>query len=406
MAFFLDHFVDAGHLSFFEGTAPDNFLRKPMLACAMAALANRAQDERGREEARRYYVDAITVTNAALRNANAIKDDNTIMAVILLGCFERLNWDNDDAMQSWQQHVRGATEVLQMRGQAQLRTPRGAGIFREVRANSILNALILEVEVPDFIVQWSRELGQNPLHTLSDQLAICATRLASLKSAFQMGSSTDEQLYGLAVDLEGDLLGWSKDALADGSDYIFNSVPNLDSPRAFGGIRHDYAVPQTCRQWNLWRTLCIILARVQEAIYRRSWPTLTHAPPSAQYYRSIRDRMSNNICVAAAYVLGDESMAESARGSIPAGYSLVQPLCLAGTCFVESLVEPSVSSDGSRIILVDQPLHLDPRNQISVRLAAVIARLEMIDRLGIRWAGSVASFLKGGHRVCYDLARS
>lgn len=51
-------------------------------------MANREDDERGRELARQYYVKAITATNAALRHTRRVKEDNTLVTVCLLSMFE------------------------------------------------------------------------------------------------------------------------------------------------------------------------------------------------------------------------------------------------------------------------------------------------------------------------------
>lgn len=68
--------------------SPDDFLMKPIMACALGAMANRDNDARGKELARRYYVEAITATNTALRHPRKVKEDNTIVAVSLLSVFE------------------------------------------------------------------------------------------------------------------------------------------------------------------------------------------------------------------------------------------------------------------------------------------------------------------------------
>lgn len=86
--FFFDQFVTSGHLSFLQGISPDEFLLKPILACAMVAMANRNNDDAGRETARQYYVEAITATNAALRHPRRVKEDNTLVSVCLLSMFE------------------------------------------------------------------------------------------------------------------------------------------------------------------------------------------------------------------------------------------------------------------------------------------------------------------------------
>lgn len=71
-----------------DGISPDEFLLKPIMACALGAMANRENDARGKEIARRYYIDALTATNAALRHPRKVKEDNTIVAVSLLSVFE------------------------------------------------------------------------------------------------------------------------------------------------------------------------------------------------------------------------------------------------------------------------------------------------------------------------------
>ncbi|TKA83380.1 hypothetical protein B0A55_01013 [Friedmanniomyces simplex] len=393
-------------MSFPEGVVPDEFLLKPIVACGLAAIANRENDPDGREVARRYYIEAIAATNTTLRHPRRVKEDNTLIAVALLGCFERLNWESNSSMLSWKHHVEGATQLLRLRGRGQLRTTGGMRIFRDIRANITLKALLAETKVPDFVVQWSAALEYDPLQTPSDQLSMIAARIASMKSAFRTGDLTDQQLNELATTLESDLLRWSVGALGPRSVYSFRSIIDPDSPQFLNGVRHEYSLPQAHRDWNIWRCLKIILSRTQEAIVRRSWPTLAQAPPSPQYYRTIRDHMTTDICVAAACALGNESIADSSKGSIANGYLLIFPLFLAGTCLLEQLAEPSVSPGGSRIILLDEPLHTDPSTEASVQLAGVIERIDYINGLGIQWAASVSKILRGECRVCYDLGRS
>ena len=86
--FFFSQFVTPSHLSFLEGIIPDDFLTKPIVACALAAIANREDDTTRRELARRYYVEALTATNAAIRHSQKVKEDNTLVSVYLLSIFE------------------------------------------------------------------------------------------------------------------------------------------------------------------------------------------------------------------------------------------------------------------------------------------------------------------------------
>ena len=87
--FFFNHFVTTNHLPSLEGINPDAFLLKPIMACALAAMSNKnKKDSQARQLARRHYVDAIAATNIALKCSRRVKEDNTLIAVFLLGVFE------------------------------------------------------------------------------------------------------------------------------------------------------------------------------------------------------------------------------------------------------------------------------------------------------------------------------
>lgn len=267
-----------------------------------------------------------------------------------------------------------------------------------------------ESEVPDFIVQWTQALEFDPLYTPGDILAVLAARVASIKAAFASGSQTDEELAGVAEPLENDLLSWSENTLAAGSVCSFHDVRDLDSPHSWNGNRHEYGIPQAHRYWNKWRCLRILLSRVQETLWRRSWPTLagsTQRIPDSEHYRSLRNRMAADICIAVAYAFGNNPSAEPQRGSVSAGCALVMPLCVAGTCMLEQLADPVTSPGGSRLILVDRPMHTDLFNRTSTQLGWVIERMDYIaGKVGVAWAVALNRFLTGEAKVYFDTGRS
>lgn len=90
--FFFDHFVTPHHLPFLLDVTPDEFLLKPIMACALAAMANRSRDQTMRERSRQFYVNALTATNAAIRHPRRIREDDTLIAVCLLSCYEVSGW--------------------------------------------------------------------------------------------------------------------------------------------------------------------------------------------------------------------------------------------------------------------------------------------------------------------------
>lgn len=111
--------------------------------------------------------------------------------------------------------------------------------------------------------------------------------------------------------------------------------------------------------------------------------------------------------MAAAHDLGNDKSIQPQKGSVASGLMLTMSLLLAGTCLIEQLSETTVSPGGRRLIRVDQPLHLDPFNQTSTQLAWIIGRIDYIaEKVGVRWAGTVSSFLKGEAEVWFDVSRS
>ena len=355
-------------------------------------------------------MDAISATNTALRHPRRVKEDNTLISVLLLGFFERLTWEGLSSVQSWKHHIQGSAQVLQLRGRDQIRTRSGAALFREHRGHIVTNALWTETDVPEYVVQWTQALGFDPMQTPGDQLVVLAARVALLRKRFKTNESTDELLAEEGTRLEEDLLGWSENTLAAGSVCSFYNIRDPDSPHSWNGTRHEYGIPQAHRSWNMWRVLRILLSRTLEAIWRRSWPVLVQPSqpiPDSEHYKQIRSRMTADICVAAAYAFGSDNSVEPPKGSISSGYLLVLPLAVAGTCLLEILAEPAISPGGTRLILLNEPRHIDPFNQTSTQLAWLIDRTDYIsDRIGIQWATAMSKFLKGGYHLYYDLGRS
>lgn len=261
--------------------------------------------------------------------------------------------------------------------------------------------------MPDFLVRWTQALEYDPMHTPGDQLTVLAVRAAAIRSAFRTGSKADLELATLASTLEQDLLGWSETTITTGSMCSFHFTKDWGSSHTWNGTRHEYRIPQAHQYWNLWRSLRILLSRLQEAVWRRSWPTLTPTPPRPEHFKAIRHRMVADICAATAYALGNDNTVEPPRGSIASAYMIILPLYLAGTCLLEELVVAEFSPGGSRVIMVDQSLHLDPVNQYSTQLAWLIQRVDYTaDKIGIGWAAPIGKFLRGQCKIFYDLGRS
>lgn len=210
--------------------------------------------------------------------------------------------------------------------------------------------------------------------------------------------------------LERDLLKWARSHSVMGSVCAFETVRDARSPLTWNGMRHIYGSPQARKHWNKWRCARILVSRIQEAVWRRSWPLLASPArpvPEPNYFQAIRQQVVEDICVAAALEFGNDYSAEPQKGSVANGLILMIALTLAGSCLIEQLSDSTVSPGCRRLVHINQPLHLNPFNQSSTHLAWLIERVDYIaEKVGVRWAGTVSSFLKGETGVHYDLCRS
>lgn len=272
------------------------------------------------------------------------------------------------------------------------------------------NCNLSEQEVPSYICEWTKLLDFDPVLNPSDQLSLLASRGASLRAAFKNASRPDSELSAIADGLERDLQKWAKTHSVPGSVCAFESVRDPRSPQSWHGIRHIYGSPQAQKHWNKWRCARILVSRIQEALWRRSWPVLatpSRPVPQPEHFQTVRNQIVEEICVAAAHDLGNDQAAKPQKGSVASGLILIISLALAGTCLIEQLAESTVSPGGRRLIHVDRPLHLNPFNQSSTQLAWIIGRIDYIaEKVGVRWASTVNSFLKGESGVYYELCRS
>lgn len=267
----------------------------------------------------------------------------------------------------------------------------------------------METAVPPYIVEWSQFLDADEEHLPIDQLMLIASSIALVRQSFRLRDQVDDELLATANDLEFNLHKWAEDTSTN-AIFAYQSVQDATSSHSFGGIRHEYGSPHAFRYWNLWRVLRILLSRLQEALWRRSWPVLATPElpiPQPDHFRAIRNQMVNDICVTTCSVFGNDDAAQPPRGSVAFGQVLLTPLVTAGTVLLEALAELTISPGGGRLILLDRPYHLDPYNQTSTQLAWIIQKVDYIaEKVGIRCAKSHSEWLKGGDDEYFDLGRS
>lgn len=163
----------------------------------------------------------------------------------------------------------------------------------------IVYALQTETEVPDYITTWTQGLDYDRLGTPMDRLIVIGARLAALKKSFRAADMSDQALVETAALLEQDLIAWSDDTSTEGSACSFRTFRETDASNSWNGWRHEYPRLLVYHYWNCWRTMRILLTWMQEALWRRSWPTLVQSMGGLvdpNYYKGIRNGVVADLC--------------------------------------------------------------------------------------------------------------
>ncbi|EME83069.1 uncharacterized protein MYCFIDRAFT_174550 [Pseudocercospora fijiensis CIRAD86] len=160
--FFKQFTADNGHWTFLRRyetrSALDPVLDLAIKACGIAALDNVQPLFMGREYSRSIYAQALRLLHGALRDPKRCRSDESLMAVLMLGYFENLTCDGRESIQSWKAHIRGAMQLLQLRGKNQFKSVVGQLLFREIRAQILIYTIWDDLDPPSFLRDWNQDL--------------------------------------------------------------------------------------------------------------------------------------------------------------------------------------------------------------------------------------------------------
>ncbi|KAK3683082.1 hypothetical protein LTR37_020593 [Vermiconidia calcicola] len=379
--YFFKQFTSNTHWEFVRGYAEnrtlDPCLDLAMKACGMAALANVQDVVRGREYGRSMYVEALGLLNEALRDPKRCKSDESLIAVAMLGYYENLSCEGRQSIQSWKTHINGATQLLELRGKTQFKTPVGRILFRETRNQIVINSVWNDTQCPDFLHDYQEELtkyyGEDSLvaKPIDDLVNVCV-RFAKLRAKVRFKQITDAVAIEEASQLERSFIRWQIDACAEDPRWRYNEMEVEDSEHVWDGRVHAYRCLPSPQAWDTYRSMRIMLSRLQEMLCRRFSFSETEREEQMQYFRRTRRQMTDDICSTIPVSLGHASPAFSS------------PSIMRGEPFLPEQSFPKPAAQAQWIL----------------------GRLDYISKsVGLRWADGVAATLRGDFRVPEELLR-
>ncbi|RFU25708.1 hypothetical protein B7463_g10636, partial [Scytalidium lignicola] len=137
--------------------SPDSPLQYIVTALGLAGMSHHT-DTSGMEVAGgAWYYKALNTVNKSLRDRELVKLDQTLLVVLLLGLYEINTCSTSKSMKSWLNHIKGATALLDLRGEEQLNSEFGRALFIQARTQIISGCYQTRSPVPDIVVQLSRK---------------------------------------------------------------------------------------------------------------------------------------------------------------------------------------------------------------------------------------------------------
>ncbi|KAK7415770.1 hypothetical protein QQX98_005683 [Neonectria punicea] len=251
----------------------ESVLRAAIEAVGMAGISNISYAPNVASRSNELYCKAVVVINQALCDPVQVRADATLMAVILLGLFETVNFDTWDRYGHWDAHVKGATALLELRGKEQFTRRRGGLLYILTRSQILAACAQQHLPVPLALVkttynfQRSTIRKQWQLESLASAGSICEIcfRLINLSVAFKSRETIDsEAMRKIALDIDSDLENWRAGM---SEKWKYASVDADESAvDCFMEKRHVYSNLWIAENWNNWRMVRILVNQILHQI--------------------------------------------------------------------------------------------------------------------------------------------
>ncbi|TVY37360.1 hypothetical protein LOCC1_G006334 [Lachnellula occidentalis] len=134
-------------------TYADDHLLASMSAVGLASLSNTLHTPELLLESRKDYVNALRLTNAALRSPTEVTKDSTLFSVMILSIYETVTGTNEHSIDAWTAHVNGAAALVKLRGLEQFKTDAGQRMFLQVLAYIMLSCIQRTIPMPAHMIE-------------------------------------------------------------------------------------------------------------------------------------------------------------------------------------------------------------------------------------------------------------
>ncbi|OAL49281.1 hypothetical protein IQ07DRAFT_512484 [Pyrenochaeta sp. DS3sAY3a] len=240
----------------------EEILRASVNAASLAGLANTTKSPAIMQKAQTAYVNALRLTNSALRVKETAVQDSTLISVIMLGMYENMVFQDRQSIQAWAKHVAGACALLRLRGKEQFESDLARRIFHQFYGVVMLVAL----ETGTTVHEGMHELYE-AMHPTSDYDVHgrqWTTRVVNvMHDAINLNQDKHSDPVtmvntAVAIDLELDRIN----ALMPSIWHYETIVLDEPSDLQFGNSYHVYVDPWITQMWNHLRSCRMYLYKI------------------------------------------------------------------------------------------------------------------------------------------------
>ncbi|KAJ3493929.1 hypothetical protein NLG97_g4413 [Lecanicillium saksenae] len=333
------------------------------------------------------YRQALRAAGAAIQDGESVQKDHTLGAIILLGYFEQITAAVGN-MASWTSHVRGAVEIVRIRGGSQLDTKLGVDLFVAVRTRMIVDSLQSGLDIPAGIEWWiSEQLDNGPgwlfhyLTAKTSEIRADANRILtqfvggpdgmkSLQDMIQKCKEHDaaivQAMEELPADFKGHTVAWAGN----------NSKADWSQLSAFPGPIDKYKDIYIAELWNTMRTMRLVLGTlVVRCTALRVAPADYRTTNEYKSFAKLAMECITRTVASVPFLLGQTREAEDAEASCGAdnfqqcltGFTLMYPLM--------TLAALDYLTDAQRSWVTGRLAYIS--NYMGIRFGSVLGRIQV-----------------------------
>ncbi|KGO74064.1 hypothetical protein PITC_097500 [Penicillium italicum] len=254
---------------------------------------------------------------------------------------------------SWTNHINGATALLDVRGTDQLKTNAGLRMFLYLRYQIIISCLQQNARVPESLLQCT-EIATflDPAEAHGNRLVMIIGKLSNLRADICANkyNNSEREIISAALAIEADLIAWLAALPPE-----FNYTTHLSSPfdfaiqKQFRGISpyddqyHVYPTPWVCNSWNQYRSARIVVSEIILSHVRKLSDSSSPVSLSEEFHVQCRTlrltirRLAVEICRSVPFHFNVHLV--NSESNLPPPESYIGGLVLLWHLFIAGVVE-------------------------------------------------------------------